>query len=239
MSRIPAGKDVGEFVELQFKPGFCEKTGVPERGCRIRFSTMERLVRTGGRYEVADLILGLMDWLDVTDEPGPALSTLRQLLDRHYPADGRETGRCHFVDEHGVDRLFHAGPINPKLPSVAWQRGNWIIAAGQPAGESGRLLVGAPAPITLNTARRILSVSMLSHDGQPYDSFAGAHSACGRTAAFSFGRGLRVTPTRWDDGLTGEVEQWGFGKGDELAITRWLPPNQLAMQVAIAAGYQQ
>ncbi len=108
--------------------------------------------------DLGHLILGLMDWLDVTEDPDPALRTLQQMLDRHYPADGRTCGRCHFLDEHGVDRVFHAGSIELDLPLVAWQRRDWIIAVAQPSTEVGRLVVGAPQPISLSTALRILSV---------------------------------------------------------------------------------
>lgn len=231
MTSLPQGKDIGEFVELRFKPGFWEKGGIPQEGCRMRQSALEQILERRGSYEVDDLILGLMDWLDVTDEPGPALVTLRQLLDRHHPADQRKSGRCRFVDEQGVDRVFHAGSIELDQPLVAWQRRDWIIAAAQPSTEAGRLVVGAPQPISLNTALRILSVSMLNYMGEPFDSFVGAQTACGSTAAFYRWEAGEVTPTRWDDGL--EADAKDSFQGD----LPWLPPNQLAMQVAIAAGY--
>ncbi len=231
MTRIPAGKDAGEFAELRFKPGYWEKAGIPEHGCRIRQSALEQLLEQRGSYEVDDLILGLMDWLDVTDDPGPALATLRQLLDRHYPADQRTSGRCRFVDEHGVDRVFHAGPVELDQPLVAWQRRDWIIAAAQPSTEAGRLVVGAPQPISLNTALRIFSVSMLNYMGEPFDSFIGAQTACGSTAVFYRWEAGAVTPTRWDEGLAEEAKH---SLGVDLC---WLAPNQVAMQVAIAAGY--
>lgn len=234
MSALPAGKDIGEFVELQFKPGFWEDRGIPEQGCRLRQSALEQILQQRGSYEVDDLILGLMDWLDVTDEPEPALETLRQLLDRHYPFDGRETARCRFLDEHSVDRIFHAGRILPDRPLVTWQRRDWIIAAAQPATEPGRMVVGAPQPITLNTALRILSASILNYMSEPFDSFAGAQTSCGSTAVFYLWDAGEVTPVRWDDGLDGEARA---SVDRPEANDRWLPPNQLAMQVAIAAGY--
>lgn len=234
MSALPAGKDIGEFVELQFKAGFWERGGIPERGCWIRQSALERILEQRGAYEVDDLILGLMDWLDVTDEPEPALKTLRQLFDRHYPSDGRETARCRFLDEHGVDRIFHVGRILPDRTLVAWQRRDWIIAAAQPAAEPGRVVVGAPQPISLKAALRILSVSVLNYMGEAFDSFVGAQTSCGSTAVFYLWEAGEVTPVRWDDGLDGEA----LASIDRRAAhDRWMPPNQLAIQVAIAAGY--
>lgn len=234
VSRLPSGPDIGEFMELRLKPGAWEERGILEEGCRVRTSTLEQLLQQQRTYQADDLILGLMDWLDVTDDPQPALDTLRLLLDRHYPFDGQQTGHCCFRDEHGVDRIFHAGRIDPTQPLVTWQRRDWIIAGAQPSHEPGRMLVGAPGPISLHTARCILSLSLPSYMGEPFDSFEGARTSCGRTAVFySWERG-EVTPIRWDDGLDGEALASLSGDASDVS---WLPPNQLAMQVAIAAGY--
>jgi hypothetical protein len=236
VTSLTAGPDADEFVELRFKPGCWEQSGIPEVGCRIRQSALERLLEQQGSYDVEDLILGLMDWLDVTDEPEPALATLRQLLDRHYPADGRTSARCRFAVEDGGDRLFHAGGIDPARPSVAWQRGDWIIAAGQRSIEPGRMVVGAPGPISLKTALRIFSLAMLDFMGEPFDSFVGAQASCASTAAVYLWEAGEVTPVRWDDGFD------TYARASLDRFTReggWLVPNQLAMQVAIAAGYQK
>jgi hypothetical protein len=128
--------------------------------------------------------------------------------------------------------VFHVGPIDVHQPLVAWQRRDWIIALAQPSEESGRMVVGAPQPITLNTALRILSQSMLSYMGEPFDSFVGAHTSGGSTAVFYLWDAGEVTPIRWDDGL--DVQKRA---SVEACGPTWLPPNQLAMQVAIAAGY--
>jgi hypothetical protein len=232
LSKVPAGKDIGEFVELKFKAGWSQQHGIPQEGCRVRQSALEQMLKDGGNFDVNDAIVGLMDWLDVTDEPAPALHTLQKLLNRHYPADGRPSGRCRFADEQGVDRIFHVGEIDIQQPLVAWQRRDWIIALSQPSAEPGRMVVGAPQPITLKTALRILSQSMLSYMGEPFDSFIGAHTSGGSTAVFYLWDAGEVTPIRWDDGLDAEkrasVADWA---------PTWLPGNQLAAQVAIAAGY--
>ena len=229
---VQSPQAIDEFGELRFKPGTWDAWGIPERGCQARNAKLPLLLESGGRLSPDDAIHGLMDWLDVTDEPQPALDTLRQLLDRHYPADPRPTGRCQFVDEHGNEQVFHAGPVDLTRPLVAWQRRKWIIAVGEAAQEVGRLMIGARQPISLDVARRIASVSPLQYMGEPFDSFLGAQGSAGRTAAFYRWRAGEVTPTRWDEGLDDDAlacftEQSGS----------WLPPNQLAVQVAIASGY--
>lgn len=231
---LPAGSAIGEFVELKFLPGSWAKGGIPEEGCRLRQSELEKLLEQRGRYEVDDLILGLMDWLDVTDDPEPPLKVLRQLLDRQYPPDGRSSARCRFLNEHDVDRVFHAGPINLAEPLVAWQRRDWIIAMAQRSPEPGRMLVGAPGPISLNTALRMLSLAVVSYMGEPFDSFAGALTSCANTAAFYRSEAGEVTPIGWDDGLDNHAQESMWLTSHD---GRWLPPNHVAMQVAIAAGY--
>lgn len=231
MKSLPPGPGIVEFIELTFKPGMWDKSGVPEQGCRIRQGTLEKIAQQHGAFEADDLILGLMDWLDVTEDPEPAIATLQQILDRHYPWDGRTCGRCHFVDEHGADRVFHAGRVDPRLPLVAWQRRDWIIAAAQPSSEPGCLVVGAPQPLTLNTAQRILSTSVQCHMGEPCDSFVSAQTVCTSNAVFYRWEAGEVTPTRWDEGLDAGA------RGSLSNKAGWLPPNQLAIQVAIGAGY--
>lgn len=231
MRSLPTGKDIDDFAELRFKPGTWKKKGIPEEGCRVRLAAFERIVEQQGMCGIDDLILGLMDWLDVTGEPDLALTTLRQLLDRHYPPDGQTMGRCHFVDEEGVESIFHVGAIDLAAPQVAWQRRDWIIAAAQPCAEPGRMLVGAPGPISSNTALRILALSTTSYMGEPFDSWIGALTSCERTAVFYLWEAGNVTPIRWDDGL----DQSALAS---LPHSEWLSPNQLAIQVAIAGGYK-
>lgn len=235
MSGIPAAEDVGAFMELRFKPGSWEARGVPEAGCRMRILTLDRLLQQQGTYHIDELILGLMDWLDVTDQPAPALLTLRRLLNRHYPADGNESGRCCFRDEYGVDRTFHVGPIELSLPLVTWQRRDWIIAAAQRSAEAGRMVVGAPQPISLETALHILSVAPLNDMGEPFDSFVGALTSGARTGAYYAWEAGGVTPIRWD---TGFDEDARTSLKLDRSDAQWLAPNQLAVQVAVAAGYE-
>ena len=75
---------------------------------------------------------------------------------------------------------------------------------------------------------------MMSYMGEPFDSFVGAQTSCGSTAVFYLWEAGEVTPIRWDDGLDEDARvSIELGKPGE----QWLPANQLAMQVAIAAGY--
>ena len=232
--KVPAACDIGAFVDLKFKAGSWEKSGLPEEGCRMRHAALEQLLAHKGAYGPDDLIRGLMDWLDVTDEPLPALTTLRMLLDRHYPADHRSSGRCCFVDEQGMERMFHVGTVDWRQPLIAWQRREWIIAAGQPSTAQGRIIIGAPGPLSLKTAQKILSISMLGYMGEPFDSFEGGLTAASGTGVFYLWERGEVTPTRWDHGLDEQALKSLHSPGTTLS---WLPSNQLAMQVAIAANY--
>ncbi len=237
--RLSPSDKAGEFAELQFKPGTWLQQGIPERGCRMRLSMLERLIAGGGAYDNDELIYGLMDWLDVTDDPVPALTTLKLMLDRHYPADGRTHARCHFADATGPEHIFHAAiNLDCTGPIVSWQRRQWVIAFARASDEQGRMAVAAPAPLSLDAAKSIFAHSMTTYMLEPYDSFAGAWASCGRTANFYCLERGQVTANCWKKGL-GVHEQDGQLVRDPayLPITTWLPPRQLAMQVAIALGF--
>lgn len=239
--KLAAGEGADQFIELRFKPSAWERQGLPEQGCRVRSETFERIVAQGGQYEIDDLIYELMAWLDVTGDPQPALLTLRQMLDRHYPDDGRLTARCRFLDEFGVDRIFHVGPIDRAASLVSWQRKNWVIALAQPSSEEGRMIVGAPAPISLNVAQRIMSLSMLRFMDEPFDSFEGAQTTSRSTASYYSWEAGAVTTINWEYGLGLRLAGGNLAFcSDEVALPPsdgWLAPNQLVQMVAIAAGY--
>jgi hypothetical protein len=233
---VPRGLGANEFIELKFKPGSWEARGIPEQGVRVRSSWFEKAVAQGGGYSADDLIYGLMDWLDVTDDPEPAVATLKAMLDRHYPCDGQKSARVHFADEHGTVRVFHAGKVDYSTDLVAWQRADWVIAAAQPSEEIGRIVVGAPAPISLNVALRILFLSATAVEGDPFDSFKGALSMAEVAPAHD---GETCTHA-WREGLGWLVENGELSQTVDVDYpdnTIWLPVRQLAMQVAIAAGY--
>lgn len=205
----------------------------------MRITMLERLIAGGGAYDHDDLIYGLMDWLDVTDDPVPVLPTLQLMLDRHYPADGRTHARCQFAEAPGPDHIFHAATdLDCTGPMVSWQRRQWVIAVGRASDEPGRMAVAAPAPLSLDVANSIFAHSMTSYMLEPYDSFAGAWASCGRTANFYRLERGQVTANCWEHGL-GIREQDGELVSDPAysPITTWLPPLQLAMLVAIAGGF--
>lgn len=238
--RAPAAKDAALFMELRFKSGAWETRGIPEEGCRIRLETLNRLLDGGGSYGVDDLIYGLMDWLDVTDDPEPANATLRLLVDRHYPTDGRVEGRCRFLDEYGMNRIFHVGPVNCDLPLVRWQRRDWLIALAQRSSEKTRMVVAAPGPISLKVALRILALSVVIDKGEPFDSFEGARATCHSPRSLICWEEGELTQIDWQDGQDGQEhgdKAQRYGQQPQLPESGWLAPNQLAMQVAIAAGY--
>lgn len=67
---LPRGREAGAFVELSLKPAALEAAGLPVFSYPIRQATLEQLMDRGGELDAETLILGLMDWLDVTEEPG-------------------------------------------------------------------------------------------------------------------------------------------------------------------------
>jgi hypothetical protein len=221
--KLPPARGVEEFQELRFKPEAARLRGVPPQGCWVRRGALERLISRGGAITSIDLILGLMDWLDVTSDPKDALHNLQMLLDRHYPAQGATTARCQFVDEHGQERVCHVGAIDCTQPLVTWQRSDWIIAAAQPSEERGRFRVGAFGPISLKVARSILAHSLTREMGQPIDSFA------------ALKRSSRSAPDyyAWERGAVSLVAR------DQPCSPAggWLAPNQLISLLAIAGGF--
>jgi hypothetical protein len=224
------------------KPGSWEKHGIPEHGCRVRTAAFEDMIARGGTYDADELIRGLMDWLDVTDAPAPAVDTLRMMIDRHYPPDGRKQATCRFVDENGVDRSFIVGGVDPALELVTWQRDNLVFALGQAsASERGRIVVAAPLPLPLSAALRILGIGMERFMDAPFDSFAGAVTMSGSTGNFYAWERGELTTSHWPHGLGRRVEKGCVVDcSDELhplPTGSWLPPCQVAMLVAIAAGY--
>lgn len=240
--KLRAGNQLAEFAELRMKPGIWATHGIPERGCWIRANALEEMLAAGGGYDADELIYGLMDWLDVTDDPLPAFATLGKLLDRHYPPDGRTHATCHFADEAGVDRRFLIGAVETGSALVTWQRDNLIFALGQAStAEPGRIVIAAPRPLPLTAALRILGLGMKTFMTEPFDSFQGAITMSGATGNFyAFERG-ELTTCYWPHGLgirerNGQVEDCS----DEihpLPPAGWLAPNQIAMLVGIAAGY--
>lgn len=238
---LPLQKGADDFMEMRLKPGSWERHGIPENGCRIRSREFQRIVADGGNLQPDDVIRGLMDWLDVTDEPEGPSELLRAIMDRHYPADGNAHARCNILDEHGIERIFHVGAIDCKSPVVSFNRRHWTIAVAAPAQEPGRMVVGAPGPLSLETALRILAFSHLASHGEPFDSFGGARAHAQKTSQFyAWDRGA-VTTIYWDYGLglrmvDGELLYDGDAFEPQPAAAHWLAPNQLAWMVAIAAG---
>jgi hypothetical protein len=240
--RLQPGKDTDEFVELTLKPGSWERNGIPGQGCRLRRQALEELLDNGGGYGADDLILGLMDWLDVTDDPMPAAATLRQMLGRHYPPDGRGHATCHFVDEHGFRRRFGVGLVDLSSALVAWQRDGLVFAVGQASShEPGRMVIAAPLPLPLKAARLILALAAETDMKAPFDSFDGAVTVSGRTANFYAWEAGELATCHWPEGL-GMRQREGTlvdcrHELHPLPPDDWIAPNQVAMMIAVAAGY--
>lgn len=236
------GSGADEFIELVFKQGSWESEGIPEGGCRIRQQRLEALISAGGRFAAEDAIHGLMDWLDVTDDPSPAMATIRSLLDRHFPQEGRTTANCHFIDEKGVDRGLTIGPVDRSGDVVSWQREGLVFAVGQPSEEEpSRLVVELLHPLPLRGALKILALSVLRFMGEPFDSFQGAVSMAGATSNFYAWQSGQLTTCHWPLGLgIREVEGRLTDCSSELLGVSGetaLSPNQVAIMIAISADH--
>lgn len=225
--KLRPGPGFDEFMQLRFKAGTWERRGIPEVGCWMRTTQLEQMLASQAELHPSDVIYGLMDRLDETDEPEPVLATLRRLLDRHFPDDGRKSGRCLFQDEDATLRVFHAvSAIDFTGRGVAWQRQNWVIALAQPSSEAGRMAVGAPGPISLRVAQEVLALSVLKEREKSFDSFQEA-IAVSQSSASAFWIESAAAAVYWQHGL----EQAQIVAGD------WLPPKQLAAMVAIASAH--
>lgn len=101
------------------------------------------------------------------------------------------------------------------------------------------MVVGAPGPISLFVAQSILGHSFLSLMHEPYDSFEGLRGTSRSTGSYY----------SWDAGSATPLD-WGYGFGRTMRDGQltpseynlppsdtWLPPNQLAVMVAIGGGY--
>ena len=72
-----------DFVELRFKPGTWEAKGIPEQGCWIQTSTLDRIIVGGGQLEIEDLVADLLKWFRVTNDRGATMCTLSLIAHRH------------------------------------------------------------------------------------------------------------------------------------------------------------
>ena len=238
---LPLSDEAAKFMELTFKPGTWDDRGIPETGFRLRTAAMVPILASGGSCQVEQLIHGLMDWLDVTDDPEPALQALRQMLDRYYPDDGRSHARCRFAPDGGGDFIFDvARQIDCDEPVIAWQRRQWVIAVASSGAEAGRMVVGAPAPISLAVARSIHGHSLVSFMLEPFDSFEAARATSGKTGSYYSWEAGQATLVDWQHGLGKTMHDNALIVSEALAGPPeggWLAPNQLAIQVAIAEGY--
>lgn len=241
--KLRPGNGFEDFIELRLKPGSWDKNGIPEEGCRIRTETFHEILANGGSYDPDVLIRGLMDWLDVTDDPIPAIVTLRQLLDRHHPPAQREHATCRFEDVDRVPRTFTVGTVDTERQLVTWQRDSYIFGLGQPDPvKPQRIIIAVPAALPLNAALRILGVAMETFMQEPFDSFQGAVTMSGGTSNFYAWERGQLTTCFWPHGL-GRSEERGQLVDRSLELyplpqkQGWLAPNQVAMLIAIAAGY--
>ncbi|MGE4303221.1 MAG: hypothetical protein AB7E24_04230 [Novosphingobium sp.] len=221
-----------KFAHMLFREEACRSVGIPYVRYPVPIDKFCAGVGEERKVAVEDLLLGLMQWLDVTDELDPPLAIARQILDTHYPADGKQQGSCVLEDENGVRSSFYIEPIRMDEPLVAWQREDHIFAFAQPSHTvPGRAAIGAPGVFSESVARSILGHAMTSFMQEPYDSYVGLQHSVGRTAAYYARDAGRTALMPWDSGLETPIGLLSPGKID------WLAPNQVAILVGLANGY--
>ena len=79
MEDTSASRD--DFVELVFKRGRSPLGAAANCRFWITSAQLDHMIANGGHIEIEDLIDGSIGWLRVTDDPFPALDTLRLLFE--------------------------------------------------------------------------------------------------------------------------------------------------------------
>lgn len=236
---LPRQSEADEFVELHLKPAVLAERGLPDGAYPIRRETLESLIASGGDVQIHDMLRGLMDWLDETDEPEQATDLIREILRVHFPDNGERKASCTFQSEYGHLHRFLIGKVDPSAPVIAWQRRQWLMMVAAPStAEPGRLLVAAPRAISRRTAQSVVNLSCPIYMGEPTDSFAMAvASSRGTSSVYSWERG-QTTLIGWEYGLGARIIDGELRHAPNLLPDHeWLAPNQLAVLVAIGADY--
>ncbi len=102
------------------------------------------------------------------------------------------------------------------------------------------MVVAAPAPISLKVAQSILNHSLMSFMGEPFDTFEATKATSAKTGSYYKWEKGAATLVSWEYGLGLTLRDGKLTREFEPEYpptTGWLSPNQLAVQVAIAAGY--
>jgi hypothetical protein len=101
------------------------------------------------------------------------------------------------------------------------------------------MVLAAPGPISLAVAQSILGYSLLNFMGKPYNSFDGVRATSRRTGSYYSWEAGSATAIDWEYGFGRTLKDGELTSG-EFQLPRaetWLPPNQLAIMVAIGGGY--
>ncbi|WP_221796344.1 hypothetical protein [Aquisediminimonas sediminicola] len=234
--------DVDAFTWLQFTSAALEAMELPLGKYPIRTSRMEESIQRGGNLSVPDLMRGLMDWMDVTDDPVSTSHSLRQILDRYFPDNGETAPSFTFENEHGGKFRFGLGIVDQAQPLVAWQRRQWVVAIGCPRKiEPGRMTLAAPGPITLRVAQSIIGHAALIDIGGPIDSYETARASSRRTGSFYNWESTAATIVDWEFGYAITDRDGVLEPNDAMVALppahEWLCPHQLATLIAIGNGY--
>ena len=237
---LPRGIEADQFAWLQFKPEMLAQQNIPTTAYPIRKCNFDQLIASGGVISIVDIVHGLMDWLDITNNPNPVCQTLRQILDQHFPPSLETSAGCNFQTDKLVQYRFRIGPVDAASPVVTWERQQWVVAIGCASDiEPGRLNIAALGPISLQTARSIFNHCQLLENGEPKDSFLAARLSSAKLRNLSKRDAGGVTIVAWDYGY-GNHGHANFEARETYPLStegHWLTPNQTASMIAIGNGF--
>lgn len=239
---LPRLPEADEFVMINLKERACLEQRIPHVEYPVHRESLDAILQEGGQLSIEILMRGLMQWVDVTDDAFSALTTLRLIMDEHFPPDGEGEGSSQLVDEEGIVHRFRVGSIDFGKPVVTWQRNDLALAFGQASLiEPGRMVVAAPKAISATVAESVVAHSILSYMLEPFDSILGVRSTADSNGSAYKALAGKTYPADWflgygisvNGGPDNPVESFH----DFPPQSEWLAPNQVAVMVAIGAGY--
>lgn len=231
-----------QFLWFQFKPEVLSQQNIPSAAYPIRTSNFDNLVGCGGTISIPDILRGLMDWLDATDDPASTWELLRQILHRHFPPSEDTNAVCRFWTGQQYFHRFRISPICKTAPSLSWQSGRWVVAiACSSEIEPKRMNIAVLEPITLQIARSIFQHARVFLDEPDDDNYTSALLNCSPLSSIRRWHAGEMTLIAWSKGY-GEITS-EYPKNSKTIFpalpreARWLSPNQVAAMIAIGNNF--